>query len=332
MLILEQTEIGQTHLSFWQTSSSAICTQETLISPHCTATALTLQELKRMLINTWFAFRRWSSHHRLKFYLPRKGRGQKTERSLPNIEMHPDFKMPPKYKFAEGEKVLCYHGPMLYEAKVTKVQVKDKVPQFLVHYSGWNKTWDEWVPESRALKYNDANLQKQKELQQQHPDKKRPTKKKEKPKKEAEPISSRRKRPRLADPVGSPSIVVESVESREIKISIPEELRKWLVDDWDLVTRQKQLVRLPKRETVSDVLQRYSDHAAKTDPDKATSGQIEEVCVGLTGYFNAMLGSQLLYKFERPQYEEILKAHPNKAMSEIYGMEHFLRLFGEMYN
>ena len=27
--------------------------------------------------------------------------------------------MPPKYKFADGEKVLCYHGPLLYEAKVT---------------------------------------------------------------------------------------------------------------------------------------------------------------------------------------------------------------------
>ena len=26
--------------------------------------------------------------------------------------------MPPKYKFAENEKVLCYHGPLLYEAKV----------------------------------------------------------------------------------------------------------------------------------------------------------------------------------------------------------------------
>jgi len=26
--------------------------------------------------------------------------------------------------------------------QVLKVQVKDKVPQFLVHYSGWNKTYD----------------------------------------------------------------------------------------------------------------------------------------------------------------------------------------------
>lgn len=26
--------------------------------------------------------------------------------------------MPPKFKYAEGEKVLCYHGPLLYEAKV----------------------------------------------------------------------------------------------------------------------------------------------------------------------------------------------------------------------
>ena len=104
--------------------------------------------------------------------------------------------MPPKFKYVEGEKVLCYHGPLLYEAKVTKCQMKDKIPQFYVHYSGWNKTWDECVPESRILKYSDANLLKQKELQSQHPDKRRP-KKREKPlKKELELSSTRRKRTR----------------------------------------------------------------------------------------------------------------------------------------
>ncbi|GBP06844.1 Mortality factor 4-like protein 1 [Eumeta japonica] len=29
-------------------------------------------------------------------------------------------------------------------------------------------SWDEWVPESRVLKYNEANVQKQKEVQRAH--------------------------------------------------------------------------------------------------------------------------------------------------------------------
>lgn len=30
------------------------------------------------------------------------------------------------------------------------------------------QSWDEWVPESRVLKYNEANVQKQKEVQKAH--------------------------------------------------------------------------------------------------------------------------------------------------------------------
>ncbi|XP_035226446.1 mortality factor 4-like protein 1 [Stegodyphus dumicola] len=73
--------------------------------------------------------------------------------------------MAPKFRFSDGEKVLCFHGPLLYEAKCMKSQVKDKNVKYFIHYSGWNKSWDEWVPESRVLKYNDANMQKQKELE-----------------------------------------------------------------------------------------------------------------------------------------------------------------------
>lgn len=66
--------------------------------------------------------------------------------------------------------MLCFHGPLLYEAKCVKINIKDKQVKYFIHYSGWNKNWDEWVPESRVLKYVDSNLQKQKELQKANQD------------------------------------------------------------------------------------------------------------------------------------------------------------------
>jgi len=56
---------------------------------------------------------------------------------------------------------------------------------------------------------------------------------------------------------------------------------------------------------------------------------LSEIIAGITLYFDKALGNNLLYRFERAQYVEQKRENPDKPMSEIYGAEHLLRLFGE---
>lgn len=114
----------------------------------------------------------------------------------------------------------------------------------------------------------------------------------------------------------------------EVKIKIPDELKVWLVDDWDAISRQNKLLELPAKVTVQEIVDNYVQYKKQSKVTTATKETaVADIGNGIVEYFNVMLGSQLLYKFERPQYAEMIQAHPGVPMAKIYGSVHLLRLF-----
>jgi len=119
----------------------------------------------------------------------------------------------------------------------------------------------------------------------------------------------------------------------EVKVPIPEGLKAQLVDDWENVTKNQQLVPVPRNPKVVQILEMYRE--AKKDKKSAgretrTDDILSEVVQGIKLYFDKALGNMLLYRFERHQYVEVRKKNPDKEMSEVYGAEHLLRLFVQM--
>lgn len=255
-------------------------------------------------------------------------------------------------EYVPDEKVLCFHGPLMYQAKVLMAedwkgddnQNGAVGPHFLVHYQGWKKTWDEWVPSSRLMKYTEENAARQKALVDAQ-------------KAEAQAAAhaaaaqhdanaDRREARKGAASAGrgtkrgrESTDHDESERAPEIKLDLPEALKVQLVDDWENVTRKEQLVPLPRVPNVRTILSEYADDYKRThkEPKSESRAVLDEVVAGLQLYFDEGLAQNLLYRFERPQYVEMRERYGTPsakdpasafAPSTVYGAEHLLRLFG----
>ncbi|EHB14428.1 Mortality factor 4-like protein 1 [Heterocephalus glaber] len=105
----------------------------------------------------------------------------------------------------------------------------------------------------------------------------------------------------------------------KVKVKIPEELKPWHVDGWDLITRQKQLFYLSAKKDVDSILEDHANYKKSRGNTDNKEYAVNEVVAGIKEHFSVMLGTQVLYKSERPQCTEILLTnHPDALMSQVY--------------
>lgn len=253
--------------------------------------------------------------------------------------------------FRPNSKVLAYHGPLIYEAKVLRMHEKNKsfvedeegkhipteqssVPQslldvdtYFVHYKGWNNKWDEWVPILRILEINDDNLKVQQQLRETQKSLNLKLKVKLNRGKSSSPAPEGKKRG-ASDNVGQKrgrKRKQESARYNEIYIPMRPELKHILVDDWEYITKDHKLITVPSHTPVAKILKQYTEH------NSGVSEEVDHVMFeyvnGLEVYFNRCLSLMLLYKVERLQYLELIKEHGDFSPADLYGVEHLLRLF-----
>ncbi|KNZ57565.1 uncharacterized protein VP01_2126g5 [Puccinia sorghi] len=251
----------------------------------------------------------------------------------------------PKVEFSENEKVLCYHGPLLYEAKVLKeISVEEtresgKAKQYWVHYKGWKSKWDEWVSESRLLRMTEENLRRQRELGESQKVKdisdkamtkdlkandQRPSTNPDKGKK-LEGRGTKRSRDigcEAASVSAGRRLLKTNYYDRDSRASESSTRRRLGSSD----TEEPSGLPLPRSPTVKNLLEEYEEYAVNQSRIPQAQNLIKEVNAGLKVYFDKFLGHSLLYRNERQQYIDTRKKFKNKPPSEIYGAEHFLRL------
>lgn len=226
-------------------------------------------------------------------------------------------------QFSKDEKVLCFHLDMLYEAKIMDVQPAEKPGtgyRYKVHYKGWKNTWDDWVLVDRIRPLDDEHRELAAQLHAQLRNN----------------LQKSNKQPKkvLGGKAGAPGDSARGSEERGssaaqggaggggggraagrrgkdweleqedtfhnrpmINLPLPDHIQAMLVDDWENITKNNQLVPLPHEKPVTQILEEYLNSERPNRPEGSASLDIlEEVIAGFREYFEKALSRILLYR------------------------------------
>lgn len=82
-----------------------------------------------------------------------------------------------------------------------------------------------------------------------------------------------------------------------INISVPDHVQAMLVDDWENITKNNQLVPLPHPKPVSKIFEDYlAFERPRREEGSSSMDILEEVIAGFREYFEKALSRILLYR------------------------------------
>lgn len=250
-------------------------------------------------------------------------------------------------KFHEKGKVFVEIGegksePLLMNRIPGFLQEKDA---YFLHYKGWSPKWDEWVSTERIMEFNDDNLGLSRELRNARKKAIERMDSSKDVKEESETpeyqVKKKRKKDALSGPSSQGNGVLEHLKSNgvgpkrgrpegkttyEVMMPLRPKLKCVLIDDWELMTKDRKLVDLENTVPVDKILESYIDWKEMVGISEEDLRGIKEATEGLRVYFNKVLGLNLLYRFERLQYSDLLTENADMVPSSKYGLEHLLRL------
>uniref|UniRef100_A0A673BRD1 MSL complex subunit 3 n=1 Tax=Sphaeramia orbicularis TaxID=375764 RepID=A0A673BRD1_9TELE len=216
-----------------------------------------------------------------------------------------------KYQFHKGERVLCFEpdptkAKVLYDAKVLDVLIGSdehgrRIPKYLIHFNGWNRSWDRWAAEDHVLRDTEENRKLQRKLARKalgRMKKKGWVKRRRRqsgtksslktlPKEDdsddaclisssessdgddSDPESSNSGDSTFSEDINKMRVEPDINVKREceektvhVDISIPDILKKKLEDDCFYINKRKKLVMVPCQTNVVHILESYVKHFA----------------------------------------------------------------------
>nr|CAG8587469.1 12582_t:CDS:10 [Entrophospora candida] len=244
-----------------------------------------------------------------------------------------------KLAFVENETVLCFHGPLLYEAKILEVKNLDPKDSIAgkkgLHYFPPREDIKVTQPEYTKIPKKYTQKHKRQKIIDEN-SKNNSSNLNENNSDQIENKGGSIQKSYDEDLAKDQKIVDNDkkfTEFFETKIIMPQPLKIKLIEDWEIITKnQKNTINESVDNSTIDSPSKQSivsnDESSNFEMNKMEL--YNEITEGILTYFNKSLQKILLYNYERVQNTEIRVANPDKEYSEIYGAEHLLRLFVEI--